>query len=60
MTEREQRQLLRNVKGLYNYQVRGPMILFFVALILCAWIVLSFLLVGAVGWLARASPFFLL
>jgi hypothetical protein len=53
VNKQEEQQLLRHVRGLYDYKVRVPIILFWVFVGFCALLIGSFLMVGVAGALTR-------
>ncbi len=53
MNKQEEQQLLRHVRGLYNYKVRGPIILFWLVVGFYALLTGSFLMIGVAGALTR-------
>jgi hypothetical protein len=53
MTKTEEQQLLRSVRGLYNYKVRGPVVLLLLCVGFFVFVVGSFLMLGFVGAIGR-------
>jgi hypothetical protein len=53
MTRQEELQMLRSVRGLYAYKVRGPAILLLLGAGFCAFVIGSFLLLGLAGAVTR-------
>jgi hypothetical protein len=53
MTRQEEKQLLRSVRGLYAYKVRGPAILLLLGAGCFAFVIGSFLLLALAGAVTR-------